>query len=88
MNREIETLVSKYTKIIHPQDTGKETNDLENTLRNLIEELILQERERIIGEIEKMRTAPPENAKTEVKDTFQTINNTISGIVMRIKTLK
>jgi TPP-dependent pyruvate/acetoin dehydrogenase alpha subunit len=46
-----------------------------------------EERERIIEEIEKMRTAPPENANTEVKDTFQTINNTISSIVMRIKNL-
>jgi len=55
---------------------------------SFIEKAIQQERDKIIREIEKMRTAPPENAKTEVKNTFQTINNTISGIVMRIKTLK
>ena len=54
MNREIENLLSKYTKIIHPQDTGKETNALENTLRNLIEELLQQEREGIIGDIENI----------------------------------
>ena len=55
MNKEIEKLVSKYTKIIHPQDTGKETNALENTLRNLIEEITQQERERIIKKLECFR---------------------------------
>jgi hypothetical protein len=53
MNKQ-EILVSKYTKIIHPQDIGKETSVLENTLRNLIEEARQRERERIIEEIKRL----------------------------------
>jgi hypothetical protein len=65
MNKQ-EILVSKYTKIIHPQDIGKETSVLENTLRNLIEEARQRERERIIEEIEKMRKNLPKAINVEI----------------------
>lgn len=32
----IEEMVAKYTRVIHPQDLGEETNKLENTLRQAL----------------------------------------------------
>lgn len=37
--KDIEEIVAKYTKLIHPQDLGEPTSKLENTLREAFEEL-------------------------------------------------
>jgi len=82
---DISEILERYISenYISKRELEEEEIEHQQEIRWAIEE----ERERIIEEIGKMRTAPPENANTEVKDTFQTINNTISSIVMRIKRL-
>ena len=45
----IESQVISLTRKIHPQDLGEETSKLENILRQALEEVVAEERERVVG---------------------------------------
>jgi len=54
MNQEyIEAQVVSLTRKIHPQDLGEETSKLENILRQALEEVVAEDRERVRGEMKK-----------------------------------
>ena len=54
MNQEyIEAQVVSLTRKIHPQDLGEETSKLENILRQALEEVVEEGRERVRVEMKK-----------------------------------
>jgi len=64
-------------------------NSCGNSVELFISEKLQQERERIIEMIENMKIEPePQAEGTDVDDTMRTINNTLSDVVNKIKTLK
>ena len=49
----IEAQVVSLTRKIHPQDLGEETSKLENMLRQALEEVVAEERERVRGIVKR-----------------------------------
>jgi len=54
MNQEyIESQVISLTRKIHPQDLGEKTSKLENTLRQALEEVVAEDRARVMEELDQ-----------------------------------
>jgi len=60
----IEAKVVSLTRKIHPQDLGEKTSKLENTLRQALEEIVVEDRKRVRENLPKVITPtvePPPN---------------------------
>lgn len=77
MQRQIEQLVIRYTRLIHPEDLGKETSELENKLRELVNEVLQEERGRMIRWVSSnySRSTHPLYAHVDASETIKLIKD-------------
>jgi len=85
MNQEyIEAQVVSLTRKIHPQDLGEETSKLENILRQALEEVVEEGRERVRGEMKKALRKMPQAERLGKVDEKLYWANDIKKVVLEV----